>query len=283
METYSLKEAAKKLNISPGRIKQWEKDKLFETPRTQNNARFFSETDLEKLLYLQQLSSSHISISEIQDLLQKWKPIAADPELKTSISVVTQIDPLPLEPEEPQQSHQETFFEAMDLYKQNFVNEMKHFIQIELFETMKGEMAQNHLTYVQALSEAMNKSTVDTKESIQELTDAIEKTNKNNANAFKLMEQRIASQTIETSEEFYHMAKELTEKTENLAHYLDLTAKEIYELTEEVEKEREDYVKDREQFRHDIRQREMAFQNMLAEYRETATSKANNRKWWKFW
>jgi hypothetical protein len=73
----------------------------------------------------------------------------------------------------------------------------------------------------------------------------------------------------------------LSESTEELAHYVDSTNTEILSLSEAIEKNREDFVKDREQYLQEIRQREAAFQNMLSGFRDVAAAK--EKKWWKFW
>ena len=83
----------------------------------------------------------------------------------------------------------------------------------------------------------------------------------------------IVNASHETSEEIYTLSKQLSESTEELAHYVDITNTEIISLSDVIEKDRENRVRERDEFRHDITHREAAFQNLLTSFRDVAAGK----------
>ncbi len=80
---------------------------------------------------------------------------------------------------------------------------------------------------------------------------------------------------------FIQFQSSLQKPTEELSHYIDVTNNEIGTLVESLENDREYFVANHENLRHEIRQREIAFQGMLSSFRVAASAK--ERKWWKFW
>jgi hypothetical protein len=62
---------------------------------------------------------------------------------------------------------------------------------------------------------------------------------------------------------------------------VDITNTEILSLSEVIERDREERVKERDQFRQDVTQRAAAFQDLLTSFRDVAAAK--EKKWWKFW
>jgi methyl-accepting chemotaxis protein len=177
------------------------------------------------------------------------------------------------------------FFDAMDTYKQTFLNEVKDEIRSvlrkEVVEEVRKEISKGTFYTVKAISDSIYKSTANTKAELEELNENLEKANERTTESLKYLSNSITNVSIETSEEIFTLSKQLSESTEELAHYVDVTNTEISNLTEAIEKDREDLVKDLKQYRHEIKQRELAFQDMLSGFRDVAAAK--EKKWWKFW
>ncbi|MGG5254140.1 MerR family transcriptional regulator [Neobacillus sp. SM06] len=292
MKAYTLNEVSKKISVPPSKLKQWEKDLegLLTIPRTKQGARFYTDSELELLFEIKELSQIHSKRHTIRELWQK-KQVAKKQE------TVVELIPQPLEttsitvlPEELMEKeeldrHSEEFFAAMDTYKQTFLNEVKdeirNVVRKEVVDEVKKEISNGMLHTVKSLSNSIYKSSATTQAELAELTDAVEKISEKTTETYQTISDRIAGQALETSEEIYTLSKQLSETSEELAHYIDATNNGIEILTETIEKERENYAEDLEQFRHEIRQREMAFQTMLSSFRETAPSRM--KKWWQFW
>ena len=73
MRTYTLKEVSKKINVSPGIIRQWEKDLegLLVIPRTKQGARFYSKNEINQLMEIQQLYESHLGKDAVREAYEK--------------------------------------------------------------------------------------------------------------------------------------------------------------------------------------------------------------------
>jgi DNA-binding transcriptional MerR regulator len=316
MKTYTLKEVAKKINIKPGTLRQWEKDldDLLVIPRSKQGARIYTDLEIDKLGEIKQLYENKLSKEAIREVMQKkLHPESKNvPEsLKVSLEVIEKEDvpegSLMLNenedvPESPMVSlevisetftpitiqdaidaHQ--FFEAMDAYKQNFLIEVKDEIRTvvrkEVLEEVKKEINKGTYTTVKSLSDSIYKSSANTQAEIHELSETLEKASELSADSLHYLSNNIANVSLETSQEIYTLSKQLSETSEELSHYVDVTNNEISSLTEAMSKEREFFLEERNQYRHEITQRELAFQQMLNSYRDVASAK--EKKWWKFW
>jgi len=179
----------------------------------------------------------------------------------------------------------ELFFEAMETYKKNFLNEVKeeirNVVRKEVVEEVKKEIYKGTYHTVKSISDSIYKSSATTKADIQELSESLERTSENTSQSLQYLSKSIANVSIDTSEEIFTLSKQLSETTEELAHYVDVTNTEISSLTEAITKERDFFIEERNQYRHEVTQRELAFQQMLTGFRDVAAAK--EKKWWKFW
>lgn len=177
------------------------------------------------------------------------------------------------------------FFNAMDQYKQTFLNEVKEEIRSvlrkEVVEEVKKEIADGAHYTVNTISESITKSTATTKAEFQELSGHLEKNAEQTTERLLYLSKSIANASHETSEEIYTLSKQLSQSTQDLAQYVDITNTEIFSLSESIQRDREDRLIERDQFRQDITQREAAFQDLLTSFRDVAAGK--EKKWWKFW
>lgn len=187
--------------------------------------------------------------------------------------------------EGPDITNANQFFEAMDTYKENFLSEVKseikNVLRKEVMEEVKREITKGTLCTVKSISDSIYKSGENTKTEIQGLAETLEKTAEHTTESLQYLSNRITNVSIESSEEIFSLSKQLAENTEELARYVDITNNEIYNLTETLTRDREYLEAEREQYLHEIKQRESAFQEMLSSFRDAAA--VREKKWWKFW
>ncbi len=289
MITYTLKEVSKIINVAPGTLRQWEREfsDLLIVPRSKQGARIYSEYIIKQLAEIKQLYDKKESKETVRQFLlikkePKNKDLAKTPHLP--IEVIS--EPVsPVNSKEDNIENAQDFSDAIDAYKKNFLNELmeeiKNVVRKELLEEVKKEINKGSFITVKSLSDSIYKSTANTHSELQELSGAIQKASEQTENSLKYLSNRIAADSIETSEEIFSLSKKLSETSQELSRYVDITNEEISNLTEALEKDREYFVEERDQYRHEIRQREMAFQGMLSSFRDAAAAK--EKKWWKFW
>jgi DNA-binding transcriptional MerR regulator len=289
MKTFTLKEVSKKINVTPGMIRKWEKEflELITIPRTKQGARFYTESEINQLAEIKQMYNQKFTFEMVRkELENKNEPEAleiAEPPTNT-IAVISDND-LALTTDETAMIKTDLFFEAMDTYKQTFLNEVKeeirNVLRKEVVEEVKKEIKSGTLTTVKSLSDSIYKSTANTKADLEEISENLERVSEQTSQSLQYLSKSITNVSIETSEEIYSLSKQLTDSTEELSRFVCITNKEMVNLNESIEKEREILIQDREQYRHEIRQREADFQDMLVSFRDVAATK--EKKWWKFW
>jgi DNA-binding transcriptional MerR regulator len=311
MKTYTLKEVSKKINVAPGILRQWEKEfeDLLEIPRSKQGARIYTEVEIDFLLEIKQMASKKLSKVLIREQLLKGSeaemetitaeiPISEkqveqtqefEPKSETIVSEVPLeviADSLtPVAVQDDVFNNTELFFEAMETYKKNFLNEVKeeirNVVRKEVVEEVKKEIYKGTYHTVKSISDSIYKSSATTKADIQELSESLERTSENTSQSLQYLSKSIANVSIDTAEEIFTLSKQLSETTEELAHYVDVTNTEISSLTDAITKDREFFIEERNQYRHEVTQRELAFQQMLTGFRDVAAAK--EKKWWKFW
>jgi DNA-binding transcriptional MerR regulator len=305
LKTYTLKEAAKKINIAPGMIRQWEKDLtgLLTIPRSKQGARIYSELEINQLLEIKNLYSNKASKEMIKEylknkltptettvgtVLDEVKTTEEDPKVPPSVAEVSlEIFDEPISQLSPSSNlaNVDQFFEAMDTYKMTFLHEVKEEIRTvvrkEVIDEVKKEISKGALLTVKSLSDSIYKSSANTKEELEEITDTLKQATVETNDKLRYLANNIQNVSIETADEIYSLTKQLNDNSNKLTSYIDHTNNEINQLSEVIAKEREFFIEEREEYRHDVRQREAAFRDMLSTFRESASAK--EKKWWKFW
>jgi DNA-binding transcriptional MerR regulator len=319
MKTYTLKEVAKIINTTPGNIRHWEKDlvDLLEIPRSKQGARIYTDLEIEQLIEIKQLYDKKLNKESIREWMQtklhpESKEVNELPQVSQEVigseevldlsevskdnfenedvleSPIVSLEVLtdtvkPITIQDAIEAHQ--LFEAIDTFKQNLLSEVKdeirNVVRKEVLEEVKKEIRNGTYTTVKSLSDSIYKSSANTKAEIHELSETLEKTSALSADSLQHLSNNIANVSIETSQEIYTLSKQLSETSEELSHYVDVTNNEISSLAEAMAKEREFLLEERNQYRQEITQREIAFQQMLNSYRDVAATK--DKKWWKFW
>lgn len=310
MKTFTLKEVSKKINVKPATLKKWEEDleEYLEIPRTKQGARIYSQVEIDLLLEIKQMYENKLSTSKILHLLRgdtDFEDEISEPEAEVASEFIEEIpetkeeisqhsaqeltivshEGTPISDEEIAIKNADEFFVAMDTYKQNFLNDVKeeirNVLRKEVVDEVKKEIANGANYTVNSLSESIQQSTASTKAELEELSDHLEKSAEHTTERLLYLSKSIVNASHETSEEIYTLSKQLSQSTEELAHYVDITNTEIFNLSEAMEVDRLERGKERDQFRHEITQREAAFQDLLTSFRDVAAAK--EKKWWKFW
>ena len=290
MKTYTLKEVSKKINVSPGILRQWESDfeDLLDIPRTKQGARIYTDLEIDLLLEIKGMADKKVSKEMIRQGMQKVEVPEQEetlPSPELSLEIISEDEITPVAMEESVLKNSELFFEAMETYKRTFLNEVKNEIRSvvrkEVLEEVKKEISKGTYVTVKTISDSIYKSTATTKAEIEELTDTLEKASEVTADSLQYLANNITAASHETSEEIYALSKQLSETSEELSHYVGLTNTEISSLADTFSKEREILLEERDQYLQEVTQREIAFQQMLNSFRDVAASK--EKKWWKFW
>jgi len=290
MKTYTLKEVSKKINVSPGILRQWESDfeDLLDIPRTKQGARIYTDLEIDLLLEIKGMADKKVSKEMIRQGMQKVEVPEQEetlPSPELSLEIISEDEITPVAMEESVLKNSELFFEAMETYKRTFLNEVKNEIRSvvrkEVLEEVKKEISKGTYVTVKTISDSIYKSTATTKAEIEELTDTLEKASEVTADSLQYLANNITAASHETSEEIYALSKQLSETSEELSHYVGLTNTEISSLADTFSKEREILLEERDQYLQEVTQREIAFQQMLTSFRDVAASK--EKKWWKFW
>lgn len=321
MKAYTLEEVSKKINLAPKIIRQWEKNlhDLLDIPRSKQGDRIYSDAEIQRLLEIKQLYEKKFSKEKIRHWLQKkMEPedqmvqenssklieqketqaysMEVNGETETqahSQKVFFKTDSLngKTEPMTPQAAEHtptqnaQAFFETIETYKKNFLNEVKeeirNVVKKEVVEEVKKEISKGNLVTVRTISDSIYKSTAHTRSDIEELSKSLEKASEQTMDKLEDLANHIQYTVKETSDEIAGLSKQLKQSTEEISYYIDLTNNEISQLTECFVNEREILIEDREELRNEISQREEAFRQMLTNFREAAAAK--NKSWWKFW
>ncbi|MCL6573757.1 MAG: MerR family transcriptional regulator [Bacillus sp. (in: Bacteria)] len=290
LKTYTLKEVSKKINIAPGTLRQWEGDfsELIHIPRSKQGARIYTDLEISLLLEIKRMSNQKVSKETIRQSLQRELEPESDEISETpevSLEIITEKPIISSATDVDAQKNADLFFETMENYKKNFLNEVKDEIRSvvrkEVLDEVKKEIKKGTYYTVKSLSNYIYKSTANTNAEIQALSETLEKSSELTSDSLHYLSNSISNASIETSDEVYTLSKQLSETSEDLSHYVDVTTNEISILTEALAKEREFFVEERNEYRHEISQRELAFQHMLTSYRDVAAEK--EKRWWKFW
>jgi DNA-binding transcriptional MerR regulator len=291
MTVYTLKEAAKMINVPAGAIRQWEKELygLIEIPRSRQGARIYTDSMVELFMGIKEQCSMKANKVEIRSWVQQKlhpEPEMEEPTVEHPSEYELVAEPIPsLSMNQTSSTNAEQFLAGLESFKQNFISDLKDevrtVIRKELLAEVKKELNNNTLTTVKKLSDSIYKSSENTKAGLEDLADKVEKINEETIDSIKYLSNRMTSASVDTSEEIYHLSKQLAATSEELTKYVDNTNNEIYSLTEELSKDRDYFIEEREHYRDEVRQREAAFQNMLISFRDAASAK--EKKWWKFW
>lgn len=305
MKAYTIKEVSKMLNVPPGTLRQWEKDLngLLLIPRSKQGARFYTDHEIALLEKVKQMRDKNLSKDMIRELMQKHMDFASETGIEaneTSLAAVNQETALHTEQHAVMDAEQ--FMALMDVFRDSLIadvrNEIRSGVRKEVLDEVKKEISKGSLHTVKSLSDSIYKSGEKTKAEIESLGARIEQSSENTSEAFGTLSKRVAKSTKRTSDQIHHLTNKLAESSEasseefkTMIHYIsssaEVTSTEISSLIETLNTDREIYIdtinKEREQYWHEVKQREEIFQDMIVSFRSAAAAQEPEKKWWEFW
>lgn len=187
LRAYSTKEVSQMTNIPTGTIRQWEKDLdgLLVIPRTHQGARYYTDNEIKILNKVKEMRAQHVSKGMIRTLLEKYLNEDSISPSKPFELTVQPVQPMQEEEEEKNQpstdlqtNNMEAFYAAMETFKQDLLNEIKHEIAInksDMIDEMKSEFSSSSLVTVKEISKSLQRSNDKRKVEMHEITNTIMK------------------------------------------------------------------------------------------------------------
>lgn len=265
IKTYSVKEVAKTLDVSPGTLRQWEKELngILVIPRSKQGARYYTDDEIGLLETIKQMRDKNLSKDMIRSLLENNFQLKKEACLHESSSLQL-VD---------NRQEIEKVIASMEMIKNQLLNDIKIEIRTnirkEVLDDVKNEISKGSVHIVKSLSDSIYKSTEKTKAEIEGLTEDI-----------RDLSSRIADSSEAASEEFKTMIHYISSSAE-------VTHTEISALIETLNTDREIYIetinREREEYWKDINRRELMFHDLLENFRTAAASEEKKKPWWKIW
>ena len=302
LKTYTVKEAAKILNVSPGTLRQWEKELngLFVVPRSKQGARFYTDDEISLLETVKQMRDKNLSKDMIRALLEEkfqLKKEAAQKNVDNPTLIKVNTEP---SPKQVDKHDLEKFIQSMDLLKNQLVNDIKNevltSIRKNLIDDLKMEISKGSVHIVKSLSDSIYKSNEKTKAEIEELSSQLNTATEQTTDSIQSLSKRIAKASKGTSEQIHGLSNRIADSSEAAAeefktmiHYIsssaEVTHTEITSLIETLNTDRETYIEminhEREEYWKDVNRRELIFQDLLVTFRNAAASEEKKKSWWK--
>lgn len=210
LRAYSIKEVSQMTNIPTGTIRQWEKDLdgLLVIPRTQQGARYYTDNEIKILNKVKEMRAQHVSKGMIRTLLEKYLNEDSTPSSKSFEMAVQPVQPVQEEKESQpstdlQTNNMEAFYAAMETFKQDLLNEIKHEIAInksDLIDEMKNEFSSSSLVTVKEISKSLQRSNDKRKVEMHEITNTIMKASELTSETFITLSKDILNDSEATYE-----------------------------------------------------------------------------------
>ncbi|WP_102275256.1 MerR family transcriptional regulator [Cytobacillus massiliigabonensis] len=299
-KSYAIKEAAKKLSVSPGKLRQWEKELegLLVIPRTKQGARYYTDDELSLLETIKQLYDKSLSKDMIRGIIEK------DFQLHKVANMEATLLPAVPDKAEPAatKNNIDEFLAAMKLWKDEIIgdvrDEIRHGVRKEVIDEVKKEILKGSVHTVKSLSDSIYKSNERTITEIDHLSSDLHKISEHTSEKLGTLSKRIAKSSKGTTEQIRHLSHRVADSSEAAAeefktmiHYIsssaEVTHTEISALIETLNTDREFYLetihREREEYWKDVNQREVMFQDMILSFRSAAAAEEKKEAWWKFW
>lgn len=307
VRAYSINEVSKMINIPSGTIRQWEKDLkgLLEVPRTQQGARYYTNTEINILKKIKEMRDKNVSKGIIRSLLEQYLQGSQDSEpTSESLAMAPQaIKPTANPPasNELQASNMEAFYEAMEAFKSDLLKEIKTEIKNEisrgnhvLADEIKGEVSHSSLVTVKELSKSIQRSNDKRKAEVHEISNVILKSSEQHSESLETLSEELLKSSEVTYERLSDRIKENAKRSkkdqqkvlDKVSQTVNETKNEIRNVSKSFDAQQEyllDSINELKQSQEEIEKREEIFQSMISSYREVAAAKSNKKKWWQIW
>lgn len=292
LRAYSIKEVSRKINVPAGTIRQWEKDLngILVIPRSKQGSRFYTEVEIAILKRIKEMRDKNLSKDIIKEMLQKHMKDVQNPVQKadskppsevpaTSVAVI----------EKPAEPRLDEFLHAMDAYKTQFMKEMSNEMRTNrnlMIEEVKKEISQGSIDTIKGLSKSIQRSSSKTTNELNQLSHNISRSSERTSETVETLTRSIAKSSEGAFESFSKRISEAAadgyrDLLSDLSTSVSEAQSEIKSVTEAIYQDREQYFetmnKELEQYRHDIKQREEAFQQMVTSFRDAAPTKEKEK------
>jgi DNA-binding transcriptional MerR regulator len=203
---YSIKEVSQIINIPTGTIRQWEKDLngLLVIPRTQQGARYYTDHEIKILNKVKEMREQHVSKGMIRSLLDKHLNGDSNPPSEAFEMAVQPVQETPSQQSTDLQTNSmEAFYAAMETFKQDLLNEIKHEIAVnrnDLIDEMKNEFSSSSLVTVKEISKSLQRSNDKRKVEVHEITNMIMKASELTSETFATLSNDILNDSEATYE-----------------------------------------------------------------------------------
>lgn len=304
MKTYTVKEAAKVLNVSIGKIRQWEKELngILVIPRSKQGARYYTDDEISLLETVKQMHDKNLSKDMIRALLEDKFLLKKEATPFQNEVALTKVNSNETFERVDTTQDFEKFIQSMEIIKTQLVDEIKNEIRTNIrkdfIDEMKKEISKGSVQIVKSLSDSIYKSNEKTREEIEELSSQLNKSTEVTSESLQTLSKRIVKATKGTSEQIRGLSNRLAESSDaaseefkTMIHYIsssaEVTHTEISSLIETLNTDRETYIEainlEREKYWKDVNRRELMFQDLLVSFRSTAVSMEKKKTWWKIW
>lgn len=305
--TYSLKEVAKKLKLTTGMIRQWEKDfaGLLIIPRSKQGSRYFTENEITLLKKIKELREQNMSKAMIHSMLEQQMQLQSDEAIEEIEEQSSYVSYEPLDMEVPQQEitlitnewqtiHPEQFQLTIEQFKQELLDDIKSEIlhsRQTIVDEIKSEIQHSSLHTVKELSKSIQRSNDKRKADVTEISSLIKYAAKQNAETLSAVSEGLLQDAQSNYQQMIKKLQETAKTTEKsnkmILQKVTQTVKDSQEELKHVAQNfdtQQDYliesINDLKQSKEEIEKREAIFQSMLATYREVAAAKNRKKKWW---
>lgn len=304
-----MKEASRITNIPPATIRQWEKElkDILVIPRNKNNARYFTETEIDVLKKIKELRKNNASKEEIRKQLTKdsnresleTNPVPAETIVQTETYSETEL---------VEKTHSkvtalkkkaniEEFFSAIEKYKQDFIRDIKDAVaarQAEVLEEIKKEISASSIHTIREISKSIQRANEKRRGELQNVSNTFLRASEQTAKQFadlaesiktdvKMNYDQLSQKLSETTKHhakenknFYSKVNKTVADAKNSINKTNLSLEEKHRLLL-------DKLNEIKQNTEEIQQREEIFQEMLRNFREAAAAKSEKKKWWQIW
>lgn len=314
IKAYTIQEVSRRISVPQGTLRQWERDfsGLVVIPRTRQGSRFYTETEISLLMKIKQMREKNLGKEMIRELIKEHYRLsseAASESLAPTLKVISDTSPAPVSnetvpmPAAPAQEpsfDMDAFFNAMEAYKRNFLDDVREEIRgtlkKEVIEELKKEVSKGSFHTVKSLSDSIYKSSERTLAEVEELASQVSRSSEQASETARFLSNSISNVSKASSEQFAALNKRMTQSAERSSKEIKALVKSLSDanvVTESVvESFNETLIKDREFYMdtlhmermihsQEMDKREELLQEIVSSFRDAAAAK--EKKWWKLW
>ncbi|MDP4171392.1 MAG: MerR family transcriptional regulator [Bacillota bacterium] len=231
LQSYTIKEVSKQIQIPSGTIRQWEKDLqgLLFIPRTKQGARFYTEKEIALLVKVKHMRDKNLSKEIIRELLQiHLNQSVYENQFDISETALTTIS--------ENTPFNENITNVIDDFKYTLITEIKeeirNGIRREVLDEVKKEISKSSLHTVKSLSDSIYKSSEKTKDEINVLSGQIASSSKSTSETIGTLSHTIAKATEHTSKKIKNLESKIARTSQHTSETVEALSMNIVKASE---------------------------------------------------